>query len=144
LRQDLLVLCVTHQRHLDEGRIEIDGDADGTLEIWSGTELPPVAEGDTDLEFEAGLGLRSDDDPPARDGGTAPVWDAAPRPARGNTDAIDETGQRLLQCMGRRCGWTVGDLVFQTGLHVSQVIASLLLLTLSGHVRDRDGFFDPI
>jgi hypothetical protein len=51
---------------------------------------------------------------------------------------------RLLQIMGRRRGWTIDDLIEQSGLHIAEVQHALLLLQLQDRIHHRGYEIDPI
>jgi hypothetical protein len=117
-RNNCLCLCTTHHGLLHDGRLRIEGDAEGEPMFYD--------------EAGAPIGLPSH-------GGTSAVAAASPSVAsHGGTSAVAGTGHQaatLLALMGRRGGWSVDALVDASGLGVDEVHLALLELELDGRAH---------
>jgi hypothetical protein len=73
-------------------------------------------------------------------GPRAPGPDSVSRATQGGSSAMT----RLLQIIGRRGGWTIDDLIEQSGLHIAEVQHALLVLQVQERIRHRGYQIDPI
>ncbi len=131
-RSNCLCLCTTHHALLHDGRLRIEGDAEGELMFHDETGAllsSPVA---------SHVGTATV--PVASHVGTAAVGTATVATAAG---AGDEAAT-LLALMGRRGGWSLDALVDASGLRVGAVQGALLGLELDGRVScDSLGSYAP-
>ncbi len=136
-RSNCLCLCTTHHSLLHDGRLRIEGDAEGELVFRDATGAPlssPVAS-------HVGTG----------EVGTGAVGTAAGCVAShvgtGAGTAAASAGDEaatLLAVMGRRGGWSLDALVDATGLRVGAVQFGLMSLELDGRVSfDGLGSYAP-
>ena len=145
-RGNCVCLCTTHHSLLHEGRLRIEGDADGELMFHDaagaplsslgasqgGTATGPFAsQGGTPIGPFASRGATAAAGPFASQGGTAS--------GRAVAMGVGEEAAALLALMGRRGGWSVDALVEASGLRVGAVQQALICLELDGRVA-RDGF----
>jgi hypothetical protein len=144
-RSNCLCLCTTHHALLHDGRLRIEGDAEGELVFRDGTGAPlssPV--GVPPWECRCGDRRRACR-VPRWDGRRAcrvPRWDGRRWDGRG-AGAGDEAAT-LLAIMGRRGGWSLDALVDASGLRVGAVQFGLMSLELDGRVSfDGLGSYAP-
>ena len=123
-RSNCVCLCTTHHALLHEGRLRIEGDAEGELMFYGATGAPLSVTG-------------------ASHGGTAGVTGAS----HGGTAGAMGMGPQaamLLALMGGRGGWGLDALVDASGLGVSVVQGALMGLELDGRVSlDARGGYAP-
>jgi hypothetical protein len=167
-RSNCLCLCTTHHALLHDGRLRIEGDAEGELVFHDGTGArlsSPVgshvgtgAVGPVGSHFGTGaVG------PVGSHVGTGAVGTGAVGPVGSHvgTGAVGPVGAHvgtgaasvagvgveaatLLALMGRRGGWSLDALVDASGLHVGAVQGALLGLELDGRVScDSLGSYAP-
>ncbi len=156
-RRNCLCLCTTHHSLLHEGRLRIEGDAEGELMFRDGTGAPlssPVAShvGTGAVGTAAGpVGSRigtgavgTGVGPVGSHVGTGAVGTGAVGTgAAAGAGAADEAAT-LLALMGRRGGWTLDALVDASGLRVGAVQFGLMSLELDGRVScDGLGSYAP-
>ena len=143
-----MCLCTTHHGLLHDGRLRIEGDADGELLFLDEAGAPLVA---SHVGTAAGAPVASHvgtaaDVPVASHVGTAAdvpvashVGTAADVPVASHVGTAARAGvgdeaARLLALMGRHGGWSVDALVEASGLRVGPVQAALLCLEIDGRV----------
>ncbi len=156
-RRNCLCLCTTHHALLHDGRLRIEGDAEGELLFQDETGAPissplashvvtgAVAVASHDGTGAVGTGavvVASHDGTGAvvvaSHGGTGAVGTAAAAVAGAGEAAT------LLALMGRRGGWSLDALVDASGLGVGAVQFALLALELDGRVScDLLGSYAP-
>ncbi len=172
-RRNCLCLCTTHHSLLHDGRLRIEGDAEGELVFRDGTGAPlspPVASHLGNAAVGTGVV------PVGSHVGTGAVWTpavgtpAVGTPAVGTpavgTPAVGtpagcvashvgtgagtaaagagDEAATLLAIMGRRGGWSLDALVDASGLHVGAVQFGLMSLELDGRVSfDGLGSYAP-
>jgi hypothetical protein len=134
-RRNCVCLCTTHHSLLHDGRLRIEGDAEGELMFHDATGAPiSVATSSVPVV---------DTHVVASQRGTA----AAPVASQGGSVAAAGAGQEaavLLALMGGRGGWSLDALVDASGLGVGAVQGALLGLELDGRVSfDALGSYAP-
>jgi len=143
-RSNCLCLCTTHHALLHDGRLRIEGDAEGELTFRDATGAPlssPVAShlgraavGTAAVPVGSHVGTGAM--PVGSHVGTGAVGTAA-------AGAGDEAAT-LLAIMGRRGGWSLDALVDASGLRVGAVQFGLMSLELDGRVSfDGLGSYAP-
>ena len=134
-RSNCVCLCTTHHALLHEGRLRIEGDAEGELMFYGATGAPLSVTG---ASHGGTAGVTG-----ASHGGTAGVTGAS----HGGTAGAMGMGQQaamLLALMGGRGGWGLDALVDASGLGVSVVQGALMGLELDGCVSlDARGGYAP-
>ncbi len=134
-RRNCVCLCTTHHALLHEGRLRIDGDAEGELMFHDATGAPISVAVASQRGTAAVTGMASA--PVASQRGTAGVGMA------GSAGAGEEAAV-LLALMGGRGGWSLDALVEASGLRVGAVQGALLGLELDGRVSfDALGSYTP-
>ncbi|MBI4704607.1 MAG: hypothetical protein HY744_26180 [Deltaproteobacteria bacterium] len=108
-RAGCVCLCSTHHALLHEGKLRIEGDADGELRFYDAAGVLLV-------------------DPLA--GGAGPMTQGGSWPG-----ALSAEASAVLGAMGGRGGWHTDGLCQATGLPAGAVSAALLELELGGQVR---------
>ena len=147
-RGNCVCLCTTHHALLHEGRLRIEGDADGELMFHDATGAPLSSFGASQRGTAAGPAASrggTATGPAASRGGTATgathashsgtaIGPLASQGGRAAAMGAGEEAAALLALMGRRGGWSVDALVEASGLRVGAVQSALICLELDGRV----------
>ncbi len=145
-RSNCLCLCTTHHALLHDGRLRIEGDAEGELMFHDATGAPISAAvashvGSPAVAVVSQRGTAAV--AVASQGGSA----GAPVASQGGMAAAAGVGQEaavLLALMGGRGGWSLDALVDASGLGVGRVQGALMGLELDGRVSfDGLGSYAP-
>lgn len=144
-RSNCLVLCTTHHRLLHEGKLTISGDADGEPSFCDadGTPIAQPLNSQASWDARTTRGVEGATTEPAPATPTTPVPTSATQGGSCYSEAMVELMAGLYRIMGGRGGWTVDNLIQQSGMAAGDVNAALTFLELDGLIRQGRFGFEP-